>query len=99
VIVHADPTTRDVLADRAVDALEALEALDALLPGLGDTVVDLLDAIGDRTDDTAPEALVGLARRLTAVWAGTPVTERPLVVLDAVRCAMSSRPRAAADAP
>jgi hypothetical protein len=93
VIVHAAPATSDVLADRAVDTL------DALLPGLGDTVVDLLDAIGDRTDDAVTEVLIGLADRLAAIWARTPPAERPLVVLDAVRCALGSRPRAAADAP
>ncbi|MCD2197563.1 hypothetical protein LQ327_29755 [Actinomycetospora endophytica] len=89
MIVHADRTVSDVLVDEAVDAL------DGLLPGLGAAVVDLFDAIHDRTDDPGAarsEPLVRLAEHLTRAWPRTAAPDRPLVVLDAVRSVMHSRP-------
>lgn len=90
MIVHAAPSTADLGLDEAADAL------DALLPGLGAAVVDLLDAVHDRTDEhgsARPELLPRLADQLTRMWASTPGPERPLAVLDAVRSAVgSSRP-------
>lgn len=87
MIVHADRSTGDLLVDEAADAL------DALLPGLSAAVIDLIDAISDRTDELGsarPDLMPRLAEQLTRIWAGTPGAERPLVVLDAVRCVVNS---------
>jgi hypothetical protein len=89
VIVHADRSTSELVVDEAADAL------DALLPGLSAAVIDLVDAIHDRADDlglSRPELLTRVAEQLTRVWVRTPGAERPLVVLDAVRCVVNSRP-------
>ena len=70
--------------------------LDALVPGLCDALVDLLDALNDRTDELGPgrpDLLVRLADRLTATWPDAVPAEQPLILLDALRSVLKPSPR------
>jgi hypothetical protein len=67
------------------------EALDALVPGLSDALIDLLDALHDRTDDLGPAdaTVLGLvASHLARTWASTIPAERPIALLDALRAVL-----------
>lgn len=85
----ATPPLPDV--DAVVDTFDvdaALGALEALQPGLAGSVVDLLDALHDRTDDLGParpDLLARIAAELEGRWHSTTTSERPLLVLDVLR--------------
>lgn len=80
----------------AAGSRDPTEALDALVPGLADALIDLLDALHDRTDDLGPgdPTILGrVAAYLAATWQATLPAERPLALLDALRAVLKpSRP-------
>ncbi|MEJ2871912.1 hypothetical protein WCD74_29420 [Actinomycetospora sp. OC33-EN08] len=78
--------------DDGADEVEDTDVLDQLVPGLRAAMIDLLDAVNDRSDDLGPARADLLARfreQLVRTWPRTPVHERPLAVLDALRTILS----------
>jgi len=77
--------------DDAAADVEHVDELNRMVPGLGDAIVDLLDAVHDRVDELGParpDLLARVTGHLAPRWAGTPTDLRPVMVLEALRAVL-----------